>query len=291
VANSLREVKKRIASTESTAQITKAMYMVSSSKVKKAEKSFKGYQDFMVRKANLVKQMISKASEDYQHPLLTERQVKKTAYLIITSDRGLAGAYNSSIYKALEERIANTHSSNEEFICGAIGKQGFGFLKRKKFNMISDTPTLIRDDVMFLDILPLAKNFIHSYLEGGIDKLVVIYNHYINSLSQEIVFEELLPIASLEGAESSIDYVYETGIEKTLNLVLPMYIQDMLFGIILDAKVSEHSARMNSMRNATDNASEVIGKLQLLYNRARQGAITTELIDIIGGANAIGGEA
>ncbi len=120
---------------------------------------------------------------------------------------------------------------------------------------------------------------------------MVIYNHYINSLSQEIVFEELLPIASLEGAESSIDYVYETGIEKTLNLVFPMYIQDMLFGIILDAKVSEHSARMNSMRNATDNASEVIGKLQLLYNRARQGAITTELIDIIGGANAIGGEA
>lgn len=291
MANSLREVKKRIASTESTAQITKAMYMVSSSKVKKAEKNFKGYQDFMMRKATMVKQMIAKASEDYQHPLLAQRPVHKTAYLIITSDRGLAGAYNSSIYKALEERVANTHTSNDEFVCGAIGKQGFGFLKRKKFNMISDIPTLIRDDVMFLDILPLAKSFIQSYLEGGIDKLVVIYNHYINSLSQEIVFEELLPIASLEGVESSIDYVYETGIEKTLNLVLPMYIQDMLFGIILDAKVSEHSARMNSMRNATDNASEVIGKLQLLYNRARQGAITTELIDIIGGANAIGGEA
>ncbi|MDE5855618.1 MAG: F0F1 ATP synthase subunit gamma, partial [Anaeroplasmataceae bacterium] len=130
-----------------------------------------------------------------------------------------------------------------------------------------------------------------SYLSGAIDKLVIIYNHYINSLSLEIRFEELLPITSLEKMESPREYIYETGIEKTLDIVLPMYIQDMIYGIILDAKVSEHSARMNSMRNATDNATEVIAKLQLLYNRARQGAITTELIDIIGGANAIGGDA
>ncbi|MDE6013628.1 MAG: F0F1 ATP synthase subunit gamma, partial [Anaeroplasmataceae bacterium] len=119
----------------------------------------------------------------------------------------------------------------------------------------------------------------------------IVYNHYINSLQQEVQFEDLLPIESLEKTTGSTDYVYETGIEKTLNLVLPMYIQDRIYGIILDAKVSEHSARMNSMRNATDNAEEVIEKLQLLYNRARQDAITTELIDIIGGANAIGGDA
>ncbi|MDE7106048.1 MAG: ATP synthase F1 subunit gamma [Anaeroplasmataceae bacterium] len=291
MANSLREVKQRISSTESTAQITKAMYMVSSSKVKKAERIYKGYQDFMNRKADLVRQMIAKSDEDFVHPLLKDRPVAKTAYLLVTSDRGLAGAYNSSVYKAFEERLQEENQNYDTMICGAIGKQGFAYLKRKGYPLISDAPTLVRDDVMFIDVLPLANSFIESYLSGEIDKLVIVYNHYINSLSLEIRFEELLPISSLEKMESPRDYIYETGIEKTLDIVLPMYIQDMIYGIILDAKVSEHSARMNSMRNATDNATEVIAKLQLLYNRARQGAITTELIDIIGGANAIGGDA
>lgn len=291
MANSLREVKQRISSTESTAQITKAMYMVSSSKVKKAERIYKGYQDFMNRKADLVRQMISKSDEDFVHPLLKERSVVKTAYLLVTSDRGLAGAYNSSVYKAFEEKLKESNQDKDSIICGAIGKQGFSYLKRKGYPLISDAATLVRDDVMFIDVLPLANDFIASYLSGTIDKLIIVYNHYINSLSIEIRFEELLPISSLDKMESSREYIYETGIEKTLDIVLPMYIQDMIYGIILDAKVSEHSARMNSMRNATDNATEVIAKLQLLYNRARQGAITTELIDIIGGANAIGGDA
>lgn len=288
MANSLREVKKRISSTESTAQITKAMYMVSSSKVKKAEKTYKNYQDFMQRIATMVKQMLAKSAEDYKHPLMADRPVNTVAYLIITSDRGLAGAYNSSIYKALEEHIA-TLNEDVKIVCSAIGKQGYSYLKRKNYNLINDEPTFVRDDVMFIDILELAQGIINSYLEGEIDKLIIVYNHYINSLSQEVRFEELLPITSLSGEAGSIDYVYESGIEKTLDLVLPMYIQDMIYGIILDAKVSEHSARMNSMRSATDNAEEVIAKLELLYNRARQNAITNELIDIIGGANAIGG--
>ncbi len=288
MANSLREVKKRISSTESTAQITKAMYMVSSSKVKKAEKTFKNYQDFMQRIATMVKQMLAKATEDYKHPLMADRPINTVAYLIITSDRGLAGAYNSSIYKALEEHISGLNK-DVKVVCSAIGKHGYGYLKRKNYNLINDEPTFVRDDVMFIDILELAKGIITSYLEGEIDKLIIVYNHYINSLSQEVCFEELLPITSLSGEAGNIDYVYESGIEKTLDLVLPMYIQDMIYGIILDAKVSEHSARMNSMRSATDNAEEVIAKLELLYNRARQNAITNELIDIIGGANAIGG--
>lgn len=291
MSNSLKEVQKRITSTENTAQITKAMYMVSSSKVKRAEKTYKGYQDFMNRIKDMVGQILSKTDEDYTHPLMVPRPINKTAYLIITSDRGLAGAYNSSIYKALEEKIKQDGQSMDGIVCGAIGKQGFGYLKRKGYPLILEEATFIRDDVMFIDILPLAKSFIAAFLEKKIDKLTIVYNHYINSLQQEVQFEDLLPIESLEKTTGSTDYVYETGIEKTLSLVLPMYIQDRIYGIILDAKVSEHSARMNSMRNATDNAQEVIEKLQLLYNRARQDAITTELIDIIGGANAIGGDA
>lgn len=289
MANSLREVQSRINSTKSTAQITKAMYMVSQSKVKRAEKTYKSYKDFMERISNMVSLIVEKAIDEYPHPLLTPREINKTAYFIITSDRGLAGAYNSSIFKALEEHIKANHKDNSEFITAAVGKQGFGYLKKMKYPLLNEGPTFIRDDVMFVDIAPLAKSLVDLYLNKEIDKLVIIYNHYVNSLTQEIKFEELLPIRKIEKSKVNIDYIYETGIEKTLDLVLPMYIQDVIYGIILDSKTSEHSARMNSMKNATDNADEVIDKLQLLYNRARQNVVTNELIDIIGGANAIGG--
>ena len=289
MANSLREVKARIKSTKSTAQITKAMYMVSQSKVKKAEKVYKSYKDFMERIASLTSLIVSKGKEDYESPLLKEREVKKTAYFIITSDRGLAGAYNSSVYKALKEEVEKSHKSNDEFICGAVGKMGFNFLKKMNYNMIYKDPILIRDDVMFLDIAPLSNAFINAYLSGEIDKLVIIYNHFVNNLRVEIKTEELLPILKMEDSVDTIDYVFETGVEKTIDLILPMYVQDMVYGIILDAKCAEHSSRMNSMKSATDNAEEIIDKLDLLYNRARQNVVTTELIDIIGGANAIGG--
>ena len=289
MANSLREVKQRITSTKNTAQITKAMYMVSSSKSKKAVKNYNNYQDFMQRKATLVKNVIYKA-EDYVHPLMDIREINNTCYLLITSDRGLAGAYNQNIYKALETRMVELKQTKDNVICGAIGKQGYGYLNRKSYKMIFENRTLIRDDVMFIDILPIARKCIQAFLNKEIDELVIVYNHYINSLTQEVVFKQLLPINSIEKEESKIDYVYENGVEKTLDSLLPMYIEDMIYGYILDAKASEHSARMNSMRNATDNASEVIDDLQLLYNSARQSQITTELIDIISGANAIGGE-
>ncbi|MBQ9899586.1 MAG: ATP synthase F1 subunit gamma [Acholeplasmatales bacterium] len=290
MANSLREVKIRINSTKSTAQITKAMYMVSQSKVKKAEKTYKLYQDFMTRISSMVSRILYKAGSEYQHPLLTKREVKRTAYFIITSDRGLAGAYNSSIFKALSDRIKESHKSNDEFLVGAVGKQGFSFIKRMGYNMLNDSAVFIRDDVQFVDIEPLTKKIIDQYLAGEIDKLVIVYNHYVNSLTQEIKFEELLPMVKLDAEYDNIDYVYESGIEKTVNLILAMYAKDMVYGIILDAKTAEHSARMNAMKSATDNADEIIDKLQLLYNRARQNVVTTELIDIIGGANAIGGD-
>ena len=289
MANSLRAVKLRISSTKSTAQITKAMYMVSQSKVKKAEKTYKSYKDFMQRIAQMVRMLLDNDSDDI-HPLLKPREVKKTAYFIITSDRGLAGSYNSGLFKAFDEKIKESHQSNDEFVTAAIGKQGYAYLKRKGYPITQDSVTYVRDDVMFVDIVPLAKKLIDEYLAGNIDKLVVVYNHYINSLTQEVRFEELLPITKVEGETTNIDYVYETGIEKTLNIILPMYVEDMIYGIILDAKTAEHSARMNSMKNATDNAEEVIDKLELLYNRARQAVVTNELIDIIGGANAIGGD-
>ena len=289
MSNSLHEVKTRIDSTKSTAQTTKAMYMVSQSKVRRAEKAYKDYQSFMNSVASMVTSVVTKAGIDYSHPLLTKRDVKKTCYLIVTSDRGLAGAYNANTFKALEQTL-ETHSSKDEFIVTSIGRKGFSYIEQKGYPTIVHEPILVRDDVMFIDIVPLAEKIIDLYLVGTIDRLVIIYNHYVNSLTQEIKETELLPITALNGEVKDIDYIYESGIEKTLDMMLPMYLEDMIYGIILDAKTSEHSSRMNSMRSASDNADEVISKLQLLYNRARQNVITTELIDIIGGANAIGGK-
>ena len=136
MANSLREVKLRINSTQSTAQITKAMHMVSQSKVRKAEKTYRAYQDFMKRISNMVSQIIEKADEEYQHPLLTPREVKKTAYFIITSDKGLAGAYNSSLFKAMAERISTNNKSDDEFITAAIGKKGFSFITKMNYPLL-----------------------------------------------------------------------------------------------------------------------------------------------------------
>lgn len=289
MANSLREVKIKINSTKSTAQITKAMHTVSKTKVKKAERTYKSYKDFMARIKDLVEDVVFK-EEDVSHPLLEEREVLKTAYFIITSDRGLAGPYNASVEKALEQRIKECHKSNDEFITAAVGKKGYYFLKKKGYTLLKDEPTYVRDDVLFVDIAPLAKAFVDLYLDKEIDKLVIVYNHYVNSITQEVLFEELLPIKKIEKNEKTTDFVFETGIEKTLDLILPMYVQDIVYGIILDAKTAEHSARMNAMKNATDNAEEIIAKLQLMYNRARQSVVTNELIDIVGGANQVGGD-
>lgn len=289
MANSLREVKTRIASTKSTAQTTKAMYMVSQSKVRRAEKTYKDYQSFMQNIRKMVTNVVSKIDTDYKHKLMQERPIHKTCYLIVTSDRGLAGAYNSNIFKALDNIIKERHTSKDEFITASIGRKGYNYINSKGYPTVNTEPTNVRDDVMFLDVVPLAKGIIDLYLEGKIDSLVVIHNHYVNSISQNVEFTNLLPIVNIGLEHNETEYIFESGIEKTLDMLLPMYIEDMIYGIILDAKTSEHCSRMNSMRNASDNADEVIAKLQLLYNRARQEVITNELIDIIGGANAIGG--
>jgi F-type H+-transporting ATPase subunit gamma len=290
MADSLREVKTRIESTKNTAQITKAMYMVSQSKVKRAERTYLNYQDFMTNIRTIVKSVVSKASGDYVNPLMESREVKKVGYLLITSDKGLAGAYNANVFKLLEADLSKSGLKREDIVVSAVGRKGYAYIQKKKYNTLNDTPILVRDDVMFTDIVPIAEKLVQAYADKKIDRLVIIYNHFVNTLTQETTYVPLLPINDIDGEENGIDYEFESGINKTLDMLLPQYIEDMMYGVILDAKTCEHCSRMNSMRSATDNAEDVISKLQLLYNRARQNVITNELIDIIGGANAIGGK-
>ena len=284
MAESLIDVKGRINSTKKTSQITKAMYMVSSSKVKRSQHAYFSYQDFLNRIRQLVTTTLSNTGSDFTHPMFQKREVKTTAYLLITSDTGLAGPYNTNVFKHFEQLVAQNEG---DYVVWTIGRKGYSYVKSKKHPLINTSPVLIRDDVMYVDIVPIAKQFVNAYLKGEIDKIVIVYNHFVNSLNIEVKSEVLLPMDEILVEETSKEYLFEGGIYDIVNEIMPMYIQAIVYGIILDAKISEHSSRMNSMKNATDNADEVISKLQILYNRARQSAITTELIDIIAGANAV----
>ena len=284
MAESLIDVRSRIASTKKTSQITKAMYMVSSSKVKRSQSTYQNYQDFLDRIRGLVATTLSSVGEDFSYPMLEERETKTTAYLLISSDTGLAGPYNTNVFKQFEQLVSENKGN---YVVWTIGRKAYSYIKGKKHPLVNTSPTLIRDDVMYVDIVPLAKQFVQAYLKGEIDKLVIVYNHFVNSLTIEVKAETLLPIKEIKAEKKENEYLYEGGVLNIIDEIMPMYIQAVVYGIILDAKISEHSSRMNSMKNATDNAEEVIDKLQILYNRARQSAITTELIDIIAGANAV----
>ncbi len=284
MSNSLRDINIKITATKKTSQITSAMHMVSASKLRKAEKTYLGYKDYMAKITDLVSDVASSAKGEYNHPMLNERPVKKTGYLIITSDRGLAGPYNGSICKTVKKIIDEKHPSGD-YIVGAVGKKGYDFCKINKFNMV-EQQVILRDDVEFQDILPLARRLVNRYGSGEIDKLVVIYNNYVNTILQEVTQQQLLPIESV-GESANSSYEYEQGMETTLKAILPMYIENTIYGIILNAKTSEHAARMTAMKSATDNAHDLVSRLQLIYNRARQAAITVELTDIIGGASAV----
>jgi F-type H+-transporting ATPase subunit gamma len=284
MAESLIDVKGRINSTKKTSQITKAMYMVSSSKVKRSQQTYYSYQDFLNRIRQLVVTTLNNTGADFSYPMFEKREVKTTAYLLISSDTGLAGPYNTNVFKHFEQLVVNDKTN---YLVWTIGKKSYSYVKSKGHPLINTSPLLIRDDVQYIDIVPIAKQIVHAYLTGEIDKIVIVYNHFVNSLNIEVKDEILLPIEPIVTSDIKTEYLFEGGILDIVDEIMPMYIQAVVYGIILDAKISEHSSRMNAMKNATDNATEVIDKLQILYNRARQSAITTELIDIIAGANAV----
>jgi F-type H+-transporting ATPase subunit gamma len=284
MAESLIDVKGRINSTKKTSQITKAMYMVSSSKVKRSQQVYYSYQDFLNRIKELVGTTLNNTGPDFTYPMFEKREVKTTAYLLITSDTGLAGPYNTNVFKYFEQLVSEEKGN---YVVWTIGRKGFSYVKSKKHPLINAAPVLIRDDVMYVDIVPLAKQFVNAYLKGEIDKIVIVYNHFVNSLNIEVTSEVLLPMDEIKSDEINDEYLFEGGISDIIDEIMPMYIQAVVYGIILDAKISEHSSRMNSMKNACDNAKEVEEKLTLLYNHARQNQITTELTDIINGSSAV----
>ncbi|MGM7721840.1 F0F1 ATP synthase subunit gamma [uncultured Metabacillus sp.] len=282
---SLRDIKSRITSTKKTSQITKAMEMVSAAKLNRAENNAKAFGPYM-EKIQEVVASIANGSSDVSHPMLESRPVKRTGYLVITSDRGLAGAFNSSVLRAAFQAIQKRHKSNDEFVVIAIGRMGRDFFKKRGMNVISEI-TGIGDETNFASIKDIASGAVNMYADETFDELYMYYNHFVSAIQQDVTEKKLLPLSDISSNKKLTSYEFEPNQEEILEVLLPQYAESLIYGALLDSKASEHAARMTAMKNATDNAKELIDTLTLSYNRARQAAITQEITEIVGGAAAL----
>ncbi len=281
----LREIKGRINSTKSTKQITKAMQMVSASKLRRAEQNAKSYVPYMEKIQDVVG-AIASGTKDSGHPMLTSRPVKKTAYLVIGSDRGLAGAYNSSVLREVQNTINERHKSKDEYVILAVGRMIRDYFVKRDHNVIASVVAL-PDQPSFADIKDIARNAVGMFTDGTYDELYMYYNHFVSAIQNEVTTKKVLPLTDLAPSTSSASYEFEPSGEEILEVLLPQYAESLIFGALLDGKASEHSARRTAMKNATDNANDLISDLSLQYNRARQAAITQEITEIVGGAAAL----
>ncbi|SFB03844.1 MULTISPECIES: F0F1 ATP synthase subunit gamma [unclassified Bacillus (in: firmicutes)] len=282
---SLRDIKSRITSTKKTSQITKAMEMVSASKWNRGVMNAKSFVPYM-EKMQEVTAAIALGSKNSNHPMLQSRPVKKTGYLVITSDRGLAGAYNSNVLRQVYQTIKNRHKSNDEFAVIAIGRVGRDFFAKRGMNVVLDIVG-ISDQPSFADIKNIASSTVGMFSDGTFDELYMFYSHYVSAIQQDVTEKKLLPLTDIAPSGKLTSYEFEPSAEEILDVLLPQYAESLIYGALLDSKASEHAARMTAMRNATDNAKELINALSLSYNRARQAAITQEITEIVGGAAAL----
>lgn len=282
---SLKDIQDRINSTQKTKQITKAMEMVSASKFSKAEQNAKRYASYSDKIQEVVAN-IATNSTDVTHPMLQRREVKKTGYIVVTADSGLAGAYNSNVLRRLYRTVQENHTRADEYTVIAIGRMGIEFCKKRQMPL-SETITGINDHPEYAEIRSIASKAIQMYTDEKIDELVIIYNHFVSAISQVVQSETLVPISNIESTTATSSYEYEPNEEQILKVLLPQYAESLIFGALLEAKAGEHAARMTAMKSATDNADELIDELTLSFNRARQAAITQEITEIVGGAAAL----
>lgn len=285
MAGQSRKVMIRINATKKTAQITKAMNMVSASRLRQAEKTIKEYRPF-IDKAREIISNLSSSDESMTHPLLEKRKIEKICFVLVACDRGLAGPFNSNVCKELTKQI---NSLDKEYTVLPIGLKAYKYVQKMNYPMLTDNVINIKDDIEFNVVSDVIKKLVSNYLDHSFDKVVVIYNHYVNTLVQNVVCETVLPVEkpTNQNQQSTKIYEFDGGVKEILDTALPIYIENTIYGYFLDSKASEHASRMNSMKSATDNAMEVISTLELLYNRARQAAITLELTDIVGGASVV----
>jgi F-type H+-transporting ATPase subunit gamma len=240
-----------------------------------------------MQKISEVTTSVALGCKGIDHPMLKARPVKKTGYVVITSDRGLAGAYNSNVLRRVFQTIQSKHKSKDEFAIIALGRVGRDFFAKRGMNVILDIVG-ISDQPSFTDIKDITSSTVGMFADGTFDELHLYYTHYVSAISQEVMEQQLLPFTEISSSSTMVtSYEFEPDAKDILEVLLPQYAESLIYGSLLDSKASEHSARMTAMRNATDNAHELISSYSLMYNRARQAAITQEITEIVGGAAAL----
>jgi len=287
---SLRDIRRRIKSIKNTAQITKAMQMVAASKMRKAQEAALNGRPYAFLLNRVLVSLRNRVDENL-HPLLEKRDVKSELVVVLSTDKGLCGALNTNLFR----EAASFDTKKTKFV--SVGRKGTQFLARTKRNMIADFP--LKERPTFLETKAISKFFIERFLSGDVDKVTVLFPAFVNTLNQKPTALTLLPITSLEEAglpgaseapipEIEGDIIFEPSPEKILAEIVPYYVHFALYQMLLGTRASEHSARMVAMKSATDNAKDIVKDLTLEYNKARQAAITKELLEISTAQLALG---
>ncbi|HEL2234130.1 F0F1 ATP synthase subunit gamma [Streptococcus suis] len=291
MAGSLNEIKSKIASTKKTSQITGAMQMVSASKLAKSEQLAQSFQIYASKVRQITTDLLrgELMASDTSNPMLIRRPVQKSGYIVITSDSGLKGSYNSSILKAVMGMIEQDHDSKEEYEIIAIGSMGADFFRARGINPVFELRGLA-DNPSFEEVQKIISKSVEMYKNELFDELYVCYNHHVNSLTSQVRVQQMLPVEDLDHNEAdgyTATFELEPNREVILEQLLTQYAESTIYGAILDAKTAENAAGMTAMQTATDNAKNVINDLTIQYNRARQAAITQEITEIVAGASAL----
>lgn len=291
MAVSLNDIKTKIASTKNTSQITNAMQMVSAAKLGRSEEAARNFQVYAQKVRKLLTDILhGNGAGASTNPMLISRSVKKTGYIVITSDRGLVGGYNSSILKAVMELKEEYHPDGKGFEMICIGGMGADFFKARGIQPLYELRGL-SDQPSFDQVRKIISKTVEMYQNELFDELYVCYNHHVNTLTSQMRVEQMLPIVDLDQNEAdeeySLTFELETSREEILEQLLPQFAESMIYGAIIDAKTAENAAGMTAMQTATDNAKKVINDLTIQYNRARQAAITQEITEIVAGASAL----
>jgi len=287
---STKEIRSKIKSVQNTRKITKAMEMVAASKMRRAQERMRNARPYAEKIREIVANL-SKANPEFRPAYMVTRDVKKIGTILVTTDKGLCGGLNTNVLRLIANQVRDMQGSNIDIEYTAIGSKGLQFLNRSKAKLISQTTQI--GDTPHMDVLIGAITAqLEAFERGEIDAVYLAYNRFVNAMKQEPVLEKLLPLepATLtpeEKAGNSWDYIYEPDAESVLNGLLKRYVEAMIYQSVAENMASEQSARMVSMKAASDNAKNVIGELQLVYNKTRQAAITKELSEIVGGAAAV----
>lgn len=283
-----KEIRLKIASIKNTQKITRAMEMVAASKMRKTKDRMQATRPYSKKIGQIIKHL-SHANPEYKHSFLVQREVKRVGIIVISSDRGLCGGLNANLFRRTLNQLAEWEKKNIEIDVCAIGTKASGFFSNLKTNLVGQI-TKLGDTPHLNDIVGIIKIMLDAYVEGRIDELYVINNEFVNTMTQRPTVTKLLPVFAEEieeGLGGHWDYIYEPDAKDVLDHLLTRYIESIVFQGLVENNACEQAARMVAMKSASDNAGNLIKELQLIYNKARQAAITQEISEIVGGAAAV----